>query len=203
MSAEASKQSPSAMKRFGPLAVLVLLAQLGIAWVLIQTLLTPEKVETPAGDEMMAQKLMGERQDAGEDQSRGDLPFYYAPPDLHRVAVNPAGTSGERVMVVAVELGLRAYDRSQDPPKEITGTLAAEADMLAVLDRYASRMRAITNEILSRKRIEDIEGGKLPEIAEQIRSTLNHDVMRPAFPRDESDKYVTIAEVLFPSVIIQ
>lgn len=204
MSAEKHAKEVSAVRRFGPLAFLILAAQIAIAWVLIQALLTPKSTVRVDDDPMLAQEWMGEPEAPaeGEESSEG-LPYYYQMDALQGVVVNPAGTEGLRYLLASLELGLKAYDRRAQPPEDdVTATLAADAELLKSIDGHGNLMRAIASEELSRRPIEVYEGRQLAPLQEVIRDRINREVLLPAFGGGEPPEIV-VAEVVFIELVIQ
>lgn len=191
------------LKRYGPLAAVVLLAQIGIAWLLVTTLLkspsSPERADD-ATERQMAVEQAGVP--AGEVSRR--LPYYYAPEALRRIVVNPARTNASRFMSVSVELGLKSYDRSKKPPKDdVTKNLGKDKESLAILDKYATKMRAIIRDELSKRGIDDYDRQELLPVQNNIRARINREVLKPAFEADKAKRSVVAVEMLFTELIIQ
>lgn len=205
MSAEKQAKEVSAVRRFGPLAILILAAQIGIAWVLIQTLLVPKPPQRGGDDAMLAQELMGVETKVTEDETVAkDLPYYLTIEALSKIAVNPAGTEGTRFMLATLQLGIKVYDRDKKPPgDDITATLTEEPDLLKTLEPYGGIMRSIATESFSQQPLEVFEQRQLTSLQEEIRDRINREVLRPAFTASEVKKEFVVVEVLFTDLVIQ
>lgn len=205
MSAEKQAKEVSAVRRFGPLAILILAAQIGIAWVLIQTLLVPKPPVRSGDDAMLAQELMGVETKVTEDEEVArDLPFYFTTEALNKIAVNPAGTEGMRFMLATLQLGIKAYDRDKKPPgDDLTATLAEEPELIKMLEQYGGIMRSIATESFSKQPLEVFEQRQLAPLQEEIRDRINREVLRPAFAASEENKEVVVVEVVFTDLVIQ
>ena len=100
------------LKKWGPLAGVVCLVQVVLAWVLIQFVLKDNVPDQPG------EQLIPEPQEVvihqGRDEVKRDrLPFLYVSKELDTITANPAGTNAERFVVLGVQLGLEAYDHDQ------------------------------------------------------------------------------------------
>lgn len=193
----------SMLRRYGPLAAGVLIAQVLISWILIETLLAPG----PAAE---SETATFERQVRGSQVAQASaaeerrLPHYYAPEAFRRVVVNPARTNASRFMMTSLELGLKSYDRSRKPPKDdVTKNLGGDAETLAILDKYASKMRSIMIAELGKRGIDEFDRQDLIPVQEAIRERINREVLRPAFPAGKAKREVVVVEVLFTEMVIQ
>ncbi len=203
MAAEPKAGGRSALRRYGPLGAAILIAQITVAWFLIRILLAPAVPVKAAEDEILKQTLSGQDVTEPAKQDRR-LPYYYAPETLRKVVVNPARSNAERFLMTSIELGLKAYDRDKKPPKDdITARLGKDAATLAVLDKYASKMRAVIIESLGKRGIDEFERQELIPVKAEIRQRLNDEVMQTAFSGDKSKRSVVVVEVLFTEMVIQ
>ncbi len=203
MAAEPKAGGRSTLRRYGPLGAAILIAQITVAWFLIRVLLAPAAPVKAAEDEMLKQTLTGQDVTAPAKQERR-LPYYYAPEPLRKLVVNPSRSNAERFLMTSIELGLKAYDRDKKPPKDdITAKLGKDAAMLTVLDKYASKMRAICIESLGKHSIDEFDRQELIPVQAEIRQRINTEVLQPAFSGDKSKRSVVVVEVLFTEMVIQ
>ena len=189
----------SALKKYGPLAAIVLLAQVVLAWVVIQVTLK-DKAPEDEQQELFEQELVDQGQ---QDESvDGSLPYYFQSPDLMDIPANPAGTNAERFVVVSVILGLRATDT--DSGDDITAGLADNEPVNSKLAQYTQRIRAISITIVRSKTIDQLESGLVDEVKEEIKKKLNADLFSKLFKIDDTNVVqVVVEEVEFSSIIIQ
>lgn len=177
-----------ALRRYGPLVGLVLIAQVIILWVFIETL----------------SSRFSDQADVSSIAESRRLPHYYAPEALRRITVNPARTKGQRFLSVSAELGLKAYDRTRVPPKDdVTRGLVKDGATLAILDKYASKMRSIIREALSRRGVDEFDRQDLIPLQNEIRERINREVLRPAFAGDKAKRDIVVVEVLFTELVLQ
>ena len=189
----------SALKKYGPLAAIVLLAQVVLAWVVIQVTLKDKTPEDEQQELFPQEQAESGQQDESVDSS---LPYYFQSPDLMDIPANPAGTNAERFVVLSVILGLRATDT--DSGDDITGGLAENDIVQTKLTQYTQRVRAIAISIVRAKTIDQLESGFVDEVKEEIKKKLNADLFSKLFKIDETNKVqVVVDQVEFSSIIIQ
>ena len=189
----------SVLKKYGPLAAIVLLAQVVLAWVVIQVTLK-DKVGGAEEDEALLPKVEQQR-DQEESSESKELPFYLKRPEmLGKITANPAGTNAQRFVVVGVELGLtgKNADNEDFKPSEIE----ADADAMAKIDANLGKMKAIIVSILGKKYIDQYET-EMGEMAEEIRRELNRQVFEKVAWDDDGEKRIEVSEVIFTDKIIQ
>ena len=194
----------SGLKKYGPLAAIVLVAQVVLAWVVISLVLkdnVPESEEDP-------QDLIDEQRvelRSGQEEEKFRLPFYYSPELLGNITANPAGTNSERFVVITVQLGLEAYNRDESPPDDdITEKLAEDTTTLEKIGRYDRRIVSVINRIIRLKTVDELEGEFIHEIEDEIRDKLNKDIFERLFRVDDENKEeVIVAEVDISNLIIQ
>ena len=189
----------SALKKYGPLALIVLLAQVVLAWVVIQVTLKDKGPEDEQ-EELFPQELA----EAGQQDDSVDnrLPYYFQSEDLMDIPANPAGTNAERFVVLSIILGLRATDTKSGD--DITAGLADNGPVNTKLAQYTQRIRAISIGIVRSKTIDQLESGFVDEVKDEIKKKLNADLFSRLFKIDENNKVqVVVDQVEFSSIIIQ
>jgi hypothetical protein len=198
----------SVLKKYGPLALIVLLAQVVLAWVVIEFALKDNVPEEEQGDlipEQTVELRSGGQNDQQEENS--DLPHYYSPDALSSITANPAATNSERFVVLTVQLGLAAYNREESPPDDdITKTLSSNPDhsIFSDLLPYEQRIVSVISKMVRRKTIDELDGEVIHIIENEIRKQLNEEIFERLFRVNEDQPYeVIVTEVDISSVIIQ
>ena len=105
----------SVLKKYGPLAAIVLLAQVVLAWGII-SFVFKDNVPEEEREDLIPEQSVELRSGQVEEKSR--LPYYYSSEALGTITANPAGTNSERFVVLTVQLGLEIYDRDESPPDD-------------------------------------------------------------------------------------
>lgn len=189
----------SPLKKYGPLAAIVLIAQVVLAWVVIQVTLKDNPPEEEP-EELFEQEMVGQSLEV--ENGEETLPFYFQSDDLKDIPANPAGTNAERFVVVSVILGLKATDTESGD--DITAGLGENELVTAKLTGYTQRIRAIVVNIVRSKTIDQLESEFIDEVKDEIKRKLNADLLSRLFKIDENNKVkVVIEEVEFSSIIIQ
>ncbi len=192
----------SVLKKYGPLAAIVLLAQVVLAWVVIQVTLKDkvglDDTEDPLIPEIEQQ--MVESDDDGSSAST-ELPYYLKRPEvLERITANPAGTNASRFVVIGVELGLigKNADGEQLKPAEIE----ADAPALLLIDSNLGKMKSIILSVLGKTYIDQFES-EMGLIGDEILGELNRQVFDKISWDEDGKKFIKVSEVVFTSKIIQ
>ncbi len=188
----------SVLKKYGPLAAIVLLAQVVLAWVVIQVAIK----DNPATEAPTSELLPQEQQQAPteEGQDSEELPFYYKNEVLDKITANPAGTNAQRFVVVGVELGL--IGNNGDGEIMTTEEVMGDAELPKV-DANLGLIKSIILDALSSKYIDQIEAER-PEIMADLKEELNRRVFnRIAWGDEDDQKSIRISEVIFTTLIIQ
>lgn len=187
------------LKKYGPLAAIVLLAQVVLAWVVIQVTIK-DKVGQGESEEQLIPEI--EEQMKSEDTGESkELPFYLDRPDiLGKITANPAGTNASRFVVIGVQLGLvgKNADGEDFKPTEI----AADAASIKMIDENIGKIKAIILKILGSKYIDQYEQ-EMDDIGEEIRRELNRQVFEKIAWDEDGKMFIEISEILFTSKIIQ
>ena len=192
----------SALKKYGPLAAIVLVAQVVLAWVVISLVLKDNVPEEDSQDLIDEQRV---ELRSGQEEEKFRLPFYYSPELLGNITANPAGTNSERFVVITVQLGLEAYNRDESPPDDdITEKLAEDTTTLEKIGLYDRRIVSVINRIIRLKTVDELEGEFIHEIEDEIREKLNKNIFQRLFRVDDENKIeVIVAEVDISNLIIQ
>ncbi len=194
----------SVLKKYGPLAAIVLLAQVVLAWVVISVVFkdnVPEEEQEDLIPDQSVELLSG----SGEEQTKTRLPYYYQSKEMGSITANPAGTNAERFVVVSVQLGLEAYNRDEDPPDDdITGGLAENAEILDKIKLYDQRIISVIGKTIRLKTIDELDGAFIHEIEDEIRKRLNNEIFSRLFAVTEEQKTeVIVSEVDISQIIMQ
>lgn len=212
----------SVLKKYGPFALIVLLAQVVLAWAIVTFVF---KGNLPGKEQLQsAEQLFDDRPAAstsnrgGAKAARAALPYIYAPAKLSDMTANPAGTNAQRFVMFSVQLGLVAENTKESDPEKrnITAKLAAHADVLAKLDGYVALMKSIIVQVVRQKTVPELEGENLLATADEIRDRLNTEILNEAFKLEDdkggfmgigSEKgnkiTVQVQDVIFTDIIMQ
>ena len=191
----------SVLKKYGPLAVIVLLAQVVLAWVVIQVTLK-DKVGLDDTEDPLIPEI--EQQMVESDDGSGastELPYYLKRPEvLDRITANPAGTNASRFVVIGVELGLigKNADGENLKPAEIEG----DAPALLLIDSNLGKMKSIILSVLGKTYIDQFES-EMDLIGDEILGELNRQVFDKISWDEDGKKFIKVSEVVFTSKIIQ
>ncbi len=191
-----------ALKKYGPLAAIVLLAQVVLAWVIIQFVLK-DNLPTEPEVAFIPEASVEIRQ--GQEEAKDRLPFLYVSDDLNQITANPAGTNAERFVVISVQLGLEAYDRDESPPDDdITEALGDNSEVLDKIGLYNMVVRGTVIKVLRNKTVDELDAQFIHEVEEEIRKTLNKEVFERLFKVDDENTIeVNVVNVYISDLIIQ
>ncbi len=195
----------SVLKKYGPLALIVLIAQVVLAWGVVTFLLKDKVAEEPKEEELLAPPSI-EMTERGEKQEREGLPYYYSSEELKSITTNPAGTNAERFVMFSVQLGLVARDHKESPPKDITDQLGGNTAVLDKISQYDPLIKATIVSIVRQKTIEQLVGENISDVQDEIRRELNRKVFQKLFAwnKEKENKIeVVVEEVVFSDLIIQ
>jgi flagellar basal body-associated protein FliL len=193
----------SALKKYGPLAAIVLLAQVVLAWVVIQFTLK-DNVPDQAPEQLIPEQANVEIRQ-GQEEAKSRLPYLYVSEDLNQITANPAGTNSERFVVLGVQLGLEAYNRDEAPPDDdITSALGENALVLDKIALYDLKVKSTIVNILRGKTVDELDAPFIHEVQDQIRKTLNKEIFERLFKVDDENKIeVRVVEVNVSDLVIQ
>ena len=192
----------SVLKKYGPLAAIVLLAQVVLAWVVISFVFkdnVPEEEQEDLIPEQSVELL------SGQVEGKSRLPYYYSSEAMGAITANPAGTNSERFVVLTVQLGLEAYNRDESPPDDdITEGLSENTAVRDEIGLYDQRIVSVISKTVRLKTIDELDGEFIHEIEDEIRKRLNKEIFERLFPVNEEQKTeVIVSEVDISNIIIQ
>ena len=192
------------LKQWGPLAGVVCLVQVVLAWVLIQFVLKDNVPNQPNEQLIPETQEVVIRQSGDEGNNSNRLPFLYVHKDLDTITANPAGTNAERFVVLGVQLGLEAYDHDQNPKEDITSDLGNRAELTDRISEYNMKIKGTIVRIMRSKTVDELDAGEIDNVVDEIRTTLNSEIFDLLFMIDEENKIeIRIAEVNVSSLMIQ
>ena len=196
----------SVLKKWGPLAAIVMLAQAIIAFVLIEFVLQdnmPEETPEPLIPEHESVEIRQIPNKKEEVSNR--LPYIYESKKLQTITANPAGTNSERFVVLSVQLGLEAYNTEESPPDDdITDALKDNAEVLARIALYDLKIKALITSIIRGKTVDELDAQFQNELESEMRDVLNREIFDRLFKLDDENKTkVRILEVNISDIIIQ
>lgn len=189
----------SVLKKYGPLAAIVLLAQVVLAWVVLQMTMKDKVTSHEPEQELLAQAAPQEKTEAGGVEAK-ELPYYLVREDLQRITANPAGTNAQRFVVVGVQLGLSGHNADGEAftPAEIEANVKA----LAKVDANLGKIKSVLVMILGKKYIDQFEN-EMPDLAEEIKRELNRLVFNKIAWDEDGQVGIEVSEVIFTDKIIQ
>jgi flagellar basal body-associated protein FliL len=189
----------SVLKKYGPLAAIVLLAQVVLAWVVIQVTLK-DKVSLDDTEDPLIPEIEQQMVESDDGSVSTELPYYLKRPDvLERITANPAGTNASRFVVIGVELGLIGKNADGElKPAEIE----ADAPALLLIDSNLGKMKSIILSILGKTYIDQFES-EMDLIGDEILGELNRQVFDKISWDEDGEKFIKVSEVVFTSKIIQ
>ena len=189
----------SVLKKYGPLAAIVLLAQVVLAWVVIQVTLK-DKVGLDDTEDPLIPEIEQQMVESDDGSVSTELPYYLKRPDvLERITANPAGTNASRFVVIGVELGLIGKNADGElKPAEIE----ADAPALLLIDSNLGKMKSIILSVLGKTYIDQFES-EMDLIGDEILGELNRQVFDKISWDEDGEKFIKVSEVVFTSKIIQ
>ena len=195
----------SLLKKYGPLAAIVLLAQVVLAWVLVEFGLSGNVKEEDT-QLLVPETPTVEMYSGGDKEEMPLLPYYYSKEEFKTITANPAGTNSERFVVVSVQLGLLIYDADgKDRTAEVIELPDPQSDTaITKLLKYDNRIISVVNKTLRLKTVDQLQGEFIQDTEDEIRDKLNNEIFYRLFPADDDDKTkVEVSEVDFLNIIIQ
>lgn len=203
---EATAEAPAdggVLKKYGPLAAIVLLVQVVLAWVLIQvTVVDNVGGDGDTGDDLLPQEMEIKR--GGDEEDSDEIPYYWGAAELAKVTANPAGTNAERFVVLSMEIGLSGTD---DEGEVMTASqIEADPHAVAVLTKNIGLIKSVVLGVMRAKTIDELDSRVQEEVLQTIKTELNRKVLDKLIwnPEDEeSKKEFAVSEVIFTEMIIQ
>lgn len=184
------------LKKYGPLAGIVLLAQVVLAWVVI-TVTVGDKMGSQEPDEPLIPEEQVSQSGGAEEST--DLPFYFTHAQLSGITANPAGTNAQRYAVLTVQLGLVGEMKGEPIPAE---ELATDVDAYARAEKQIGLVRSIILQKLRSSYIDDLENN-LDGILEELKDELNQRVFNKVKWDDDGKKKIRVTEVISTALVIQ
>ncbi len=189
----------SALKKYGPLAAIVLLAQVVLAWVVI-TVTVGDKLpqDEPTSDLLPQQKQQAPAEEGKESDA---LPYFYTNETLDKITANPAGTNAQRFVVAGVQLGL--VGTNADGELMTPMDVALDGEMTLKVGAALGLIKSLILNELSSRYIDQIENER-PEFLADMKDVLNQKVFNKIPWGEEDDqKSFRVQEVIFTTLIIQ
>ena len=223
--ADESGSGGSALKRYGPLVFVVLLAQAAILYFFLMKVprgKQPEGQESGAG---LFSGVLGSKpeEEASEPKKKGEeeakeLPFVFAPPKLAEIAVNPGGDT-KSIVMFTVQLGLIAHDTSKkdDPEKyNLTEKMKEMPPVMEKINSYVGLMKQIIVSRVRERPVSELGEEGLADLSDVIKEELNAEIFDKAFELETkksiwtlnlSDKgnkiEVKVEDVIFTDIVVQ
>jgi flagellar basal body-associated protein FliL len=196
----------SVLKKYGPLAAIVMLAQAVIAFLIIEFVLKENMPEEPQ-DPLIPQMTSETTRQSGGDSDDDPLPFLYASEDLKTITANPAGTNSERFVVLSVQLGLKASNTEESPPDDdITDKLGENAEVLDKIALYDLKIKSLIMRIIRGKTVDELDAQFQDELEDEIRKVVSTEIFDRLFKTGEGTENTTkvsVVEVNISDIIIQ
>jgi flagellar basal body-associated protein FliL len=213
----------SVLKKYGPLALIVLLAQVVLAWAVLTFVLKgnlPKQQPQQTEEQLIDERPAATVQEGGtHGTERQELPYIFAPAKLADMTANPAGTNSQRFVMFSVQLGIVAENTAETDPEKrnITEKMAEHPEVTEKLNEYVALMKSIIVKIVRQKTIPELEGENLQTTADEIKESINEEVLKEAF-KVEPDKpktlglfggekknkiEVRVQDVIFTDIIVQ
>ena len=193
----------SVLKKWAPLAAIVLLCQLVIAAVLFDIFglgLFSEKKEQEEDSFETSMHDANSARDEGDEGGEG-LPFYYQNDLLKNVTANPAGTNGERFLVFDVELGLAGKNADGDKLGDII--FKDDEVFKTKMEKFMPLIKSIVTEIMRSKTVNELEGEFFKEVKDEIETDLNEKVFVKIFKKKKDGFTIRVKDVNVSRLVIQ
>jgi flagellar basal body-associated protein FliL len=189
----------SALKKYGPLAAIVLLAQVVIAWVLLTVTVGNKLSQNEPESDLLPQE---QQQAPTEEREESDaLPYFYTNEMLDQITANPAGTNAQRFVVAGVQLGLTGTNADGD--LMTIQEVGLDGEMTLKVGVALGLIKSVILEALSTRYIDQIENERAQFLMD-VKVELNRKVFNKIPWGEEDDqKSFRIQEVIFTKLIIQ
>jgi len=191
----------SVLKKYGPLAAIVMLAQAVIAFLIIEFVLKENMPEEPQ-DPLIPQVTSETTRQSGETPN-DRLPYLYASDELKTITANPAGTNSERFVVLSVQLGLEAFNEDEE---DITGKLAENLEVLDKIALYDLKIKSLIMRIIRGKTVDELDAQFQDELEDEIRQVVSKEIFDRLFKTGDGTENTTavrVVEVNISDIIIQ
>ena len=191
----------SVLKKYGPLAAIVMLAQAVIAFLIIEFVLKENMPEEPQ-DPLIPQMTSETTRQSGETPN-DRLPYLYASEELKTITANPAGTNSERFVVLSVQLGLEAFNEDEE---DITGKLGENLEVLDRIALYDLKIKSLIMRIIRGKTVDELDAQFQDELEDEIRQVVSKEIFDRLFKTGDGTENTTavrVVEVNISDIIIQ
>ena len=191
----------SVLKKYGPLAAIVMLAQAVIAFLIIEFVLKENMPEEPQ-DPLIPQMTSETTRQSGETPN-DRLPYLYASEELKTITANPAGTNSERFVVLSVQLGLEAFNEDEE---DITDKLAENLEVLDKIALYDLKIKSLIMRIIRGKTVDELDAQFQDELEDEIRQVVSKEIFDRLFKTGDGTENTTavrVVEVNISDIIIQ
>ncbi|MBT4101668.1 MAG: flagellar basal body-associated FliL family protein [Gemmatimonadetes bacterium] len=191
----------SALKKYGPLAAIVLLAQVVLAWVVITVTVGDKLPQNEPESDLLPQQQQQQQAPTEEGEESDALPYFYTNEMLDQITANPAGTNAQRFVVAGVQLGLTGTNG--DGEVMTIEEVALDSEMTLKVGVALGLIKSVILEALSTRYIDQIENERAQFLLD-VRDELNRKVFNKIPWGEEDDlKSFRIQEVIFTKLIIQ
>ena len=195
----------SVLKKYGPLAAIVMLAQAVIAFLIIEFVLKENMPEEPQ-DPLIPQMTSETTRQSGETPN-DRLPYLYTSDELKTITANPAGTNSERFVVLSVQLGLQASNTEESPPDDdITDALGENLEVLDKIKLYDLKIKSLIMRIIRGKTVDELDAQFQDELEDEIRQVVSKEIFDRLFKTGDGTENTTavrVVEVNISDIIIQ
>lgn len=191
----------SVLKKYGPLAAIVMLAQAVIAFLIIEFVLKENMPEEPQ-DPLIPQVTSETTRQSGETPN-DRLPYLYASEELKTITANPAGTNSERFVVLSVQLGLEAFNEDEE---DITDKLGENLEVLDKIALYDLKIKSLIMRIIRGKTVDELDAQFQDELEDEIRQVVSKEIFDRLFKTGDGTENTTavrVVEVNISDIIIQ
>ena len=199
---ESGEAGGGVLKKYGPLAFIVLIAQVVLAWGIVTFVLQGQIPNEAEEEQLETDYQVSVAQEDGENV----LPYYFSPLELAKIAINPSGTNADRIAQFSVTLGLVATNTDEDKPedRDITGQLAEKTELaLDKITPYLPRIKAVVREVMSSKTMDELEPEFEPLVRDEIKDRLNREIFKKIFKIGEENKIeVKVQDVRFIDLVM-
>lgn len=197
----------SVLKKWGPLAAIVLAVQVVFTWALVS--FVPDLFNNDKEKEQEDEPLVTDRAEVVSNQGESDegLPFYYPGSFLTNITANPAGTNGERFLVFDLELGLKGADGEEEHPG--VDDKWDDENFTKTFDKFMPRIKSIVTEIMRSKTVNQLEGEFLKDAKQEMKTRLNQEIFVKIFKQKKGDCFgctgytITVEDVNISRLVIQ
>ena len=199
---ESGEAGGGVLKKYGPLAFIVLIAQVVLAWGIVTFVLQGQIPNEAEEEQLETDYQVSVAQEDGENV----LPYYFSPLELAKIAINPSGTNADRIAQFSVTLGLVATNTDEDKPedRDITGQLAEKTELaLDKITPYLPRIKAVVREVMSSKTMDELEPEFEPLVRDETKDRLNREIFKKIFKIGEENKIeVKVQDVRFIDLVM-